>query len=94
MTFVKQYRRITVRELASQVGVTIVPEHSRLTEDLGLQRMTTKFGPKPLTVEQKQPRLQIAQDMLDNANSDPNFPNNGITGDEPWVYGSGQETEE
>jgi hypothetical protein len=38
-------------------------------------------------MEQKQRHLEIAQDMLDNANSNPNFLNTVITGDESWVYG-------
>ena len=28
----------------------------------------------------------VSQDMLDSTNSDPNFMNTIITGDEPWVY--------
>lgn len=66
--------------------VSIGSVHSILTEDLGLKRVTAKFVPKLLTMEQKQLRLEIAQDMLDNANSNPNFLNTVITGDETWVY--------
>jgi hypothetical protein len=40
-----------------------------------MRRVSTKFVPKLLRMEQKQSRLDIAQDMLDNANSDPNFLN-------------------
>jgi hypothetical protein len=43
-------------------------------------------------MEQKQLRLDIARDMLDNANSDPNVLNTVITGDETWVYGYNPET--
>jgi hypothetical protein len=45
-----------------------------------------------LTMEQKQRSLEIAQDMLNNANSNPNFLNTVITGDESWVYGYDPET--
>ena len=41
--------------------------------------------PKLLTIEQKQLRLEIAQDMLETVNSDPNFFNTVITGDETTV---------
>jgi hypothetical protein len=41
-----------------------------------------KFVPKLLTMEQKQLRLEVSQDMLDYANSDPTFLNIVITGDE------------
>jgi hypothetical protein len=36
--------------------------------------------------------LEIAQDMLDNANSNPNFLNTVITGEKLWVYGYDPET--
>ena len=50
-----------------------------------MRRVSAKFVPKLLTMEQKQCHLNIAQDILDNANSDPNFLNTVITGDETWV---------
>lgn len=88
-TLVMQDRRITVSELVNEVKISIGSVHSILTEDL--KRVFAKFVPKLLTMEQKQLRLEIARDMLDNANSDPNFLNTVITGDE-WVYGYDPET--
>jgi len=58
-----------------------------MTADLGLRRVSAKFVPKLLTMEQKQLRLEIAQDILDYVESDSNFLNTVITGDESWVYG-------
>jgi len=43
-------------------------------------------------MEQKQLRLEIAQDMLDCVESDSNFLNTVMTGDESWVYGYDTET--
>jgi hypothetical protein len=43
-------------------------------------------------MEQKQLRLEVAQDMLDSANSDPEFLYIVTTGDESWVYGYDPET--
>jgi len=80
-------RRITVRELADEVGVSIGSVHIILTADLGLRRVSAKFVPKLLTMELKQLRLEIAQDMLDCVESDSNFLSTVITGDELWVYG-------
>jgi hypothetical protein len=82
-TAIMQDHRITVREIATELGVSIGSVHSILTENLHMRRVSTKFVPKRLTMEQKQCRL----DMLDNANRDPNFLNTVITGDETWVYG-------
>lgn len=66
-TLVMEDRRITVRELANEIGVSIGSVHSIFTEDLGMRRVSAKFVPKLLTMEQKKRRLEIAQDMLDNA---------------------------
>jgi hypothetical protein len=38
-------------------------------------------------MEQKQIRLEVAQDVPDSANSDLEFLNIMTTGDESWVYG-------
>ncbi|PNF36742.1 hypothetical protein B7P43_G11567 [Cryptotermes secundus] len=86
-TLVMEDRRITVRELANEIGVALDQYIQFFTEDLGMRRVSTKFVLKLLTMEQKQRRLEITQDMLDNANSNPNFLNTEITGDELWVYG-------
>ena len=43
-------------------------------------------------MEQKQLRLEVSQDMLDYTNSDPEFLNIMITGDESWVYSYDPET--
>jgi len=91
-TLIMQDRRITVQELADEVGVSIGSVHAILTADLGLRRVSAKFLPKLLMMEQKQLRLEIAQDMLDCVESDFNFLNTMITGDESWVYGYDPET--
>jgi len=52
-TLVMQDRHITVQELAGEVGVSIRSVHTILTADMGLRRVSTKFVPKLLTMEQK-----------------------------------------
>ena len=85
-TLVMQDRRVTIRELAEEMGISIGSAHSILREDLAMRRVSSKFVPKLLTMEQKQLRLEVSQDMLDCANGDPDFLNTVITGDESWVY--------
>jgi len=80
-TLVMQDRRITVRELAEEVGVSIGTLHTILTADLGFRGVSAKFVPTLLTMEQKQLRLEIAQDLPDCVESDSNFLNTMITGD-------------
>jgi len=87
-----QDRRVTVRELAEEVGISTGSVHSILTDGLVLRRVSAKFVPKLLTMEQKQLSLGVAQDMLDSANSDPELLNIVTAGDESWVYGYDPET--
>jgi hypothetical protein len=53
-----------------------------LTEQLGVRRVATKFVPRLLTDEQKEQRVAISQELLDQANSDENLKKNIVTGDE------------
>ena len=91
-TLVMQGRRVTVRELVEEVGISTGSVHSILDDDLVMRRVSAKFVPKVVTMEQKQLRMEVLQDMLDYANTDPEFLNILITGDESWVYGYDPET--
>jgi hypothetical protein len=50
-------------------------------------RVKAKFVPKLLSQEHQQRRLEVARDMLECANGDPEFLKTVITGDKTWVYG-------
>jgi hypothetical protein len=56
-------RRITIRELSGELGLSFVSGQSILT-DIGMQRVSAKFVPKQLTIEQKETRLAVARDLL------------------------------
>ena len=84
--------RLTIREIAEDVGLSTFSAHSIVTEDLAMKRVSAKFVPKLLTAEQKELRVEVSQDMLDSTNSDPDFLNTIITGDEYWMYGYDPET--
>ena len=68
-----QDRRVTVRELAEDAGISPGSLHSILTDNLTMRRVSAKFVPKLLTIEQKERRLKVTQDMLDSANNDTEF---------------------
>lgn len=89
---IREDRRLTVRELADEVGISHGSADTILLEDLGMRRVAAKFVPKLLSPEQRQCRLDVAQDMLQTANADPDFLKTVITGDESWVYGYDPET--
>jgi len=54
--------------------------------------IAAKFVPRILTTEQKEWRLSVATNMLQEAESDENFMGQIIMGDETWVYGYDPET--
>jgi len=53
-----------------------------LTQDLNVRRDSAKFVPLILTTEQKEWRLSVATNMLQEAESDENFMGQIIMGDE------------
>lgn len=85
-------RRITVREIAEDLSISIGSCHSIITNDLGMKRVAAKFVPKLLNFDQKDCRMNIAQELLNDVNDDPDLLKRVITGDETWVYGYDVET--
>nr|XP_015921282.2 uncharacterized protein LOC107450086 [Parasteatoda tepidariorum] len=57
-----------------------------------MNRVAAKFVPKLMSPEQRDVRFDVAQDLLNTANTDPVFLNTVITGDESWMYGYDSET--
>lgn len=87
-----QDRRLTVRELATETGLSQGSVHSILTEDLRMRRVVAKFVPKLLTVDQKANRVRICTEWKEFQEADSDFIHSIITGDESWVYGYDPET--
>ena len=57
------------------------------TNVLRMKRVAAKIFPKLLNFEQKQRRMDIAEEMLTTFNDDPDLLEKVITGDESWMYG-------
>ena len=53
-------RRITIREVADDVGILIGSCHDIFSNVLGMKRVAAKFVPKFLNFEQKQRRIEVA----------------------------------
>ncbi|UYV64604.1 nAChRa1 [Cordylochernes scorpioides] len=85
-------RRITVREVAEDLNISIGSCHSIFINDLGMRRVAAKFVQKLFNCDQKQHRINIANEMLDSVRDDSNLLQRVITGDEAWVYGYDVET--
>ncbi len=57
-----------------------------------MKRVAAKFIPKLLNFDQKNNRMNIAQQLLNDVNDDRSLLERVITGDETWVYGYDVET--
>ena len=75
-------RRITNREVADDVGISFGSCQEIFTDVLGLKRAAAEIAPKLLNLEQKQRRMDIAQEILTTFNDDPDLFKKFITGDE------------
>ena len=73
--------RITIREVAVDVGISFWSCQSIFTDVLGMKRTAAKFVPKLLNFEQKQRRMDIAQEMLTTFYDYPDLLKKFITGD-------------
>ncbi|UYV75991.1 hypothetical protein LAZ67_13002040 [Cordylochernes scorpioides] len=78
-------RRITVREVAEDLNISIGSCHSIFINDLGMRRVAAKFVPKLPNCDQKQHRMNIANEILDSVRDDPNLLQRVITDDEAGV---------
>ena len=78
---VMENRRITIREVAEDVGISVGSCHAIFSDILSLKHVATKFVPKLLNFDQKTRRMTIAQEMLNDVNDDPDLLKKVITGD-------------
>ena len=85
-TLIMEDRRLNIQEGSDEVGISRGSANTILTKDLGTRRVAAKFVTKLLLPEQQQLRLEVAQDMLQCANRDPEFLKTVIIGDKSWVY--------
>ena len=79
-------------EISEDLNTSYGSVQNILTTDLNTRRVSAKFVPRVLTVEQKQQRLSISLELRDRAGSDSSFLGNVIKADETWVYGYDPET--
>ena len=79
-------RRITIREVAEDVGISVDSCHAIFSDILGRKRVAAKFVLKLLNFNQKTRRMAIAQEMLNDVNDDPDLLKKVKTGDESWVW--------
>ena len=82
---IRENRRLTVREVADEVHISIGSCHQIFSEKIQMRSVSAKFVPRLLTDDQKENRVENSQEMLADANGNENFLKSTITGD-LWVY--------
>ena len=85
-------RRLSVRMIAEETGLDKNAVHRILTDHLHMRKICAKVVLKNLSVEQKANWLEICQDLLGRLETEPDFLDKVITGDESWVLDYDPET--
>ncbi len=76
----------TFRAVAEELNVGKDAVCTMLIEKMNWQKVCSRFVPHFLTGKQKQVRLAYTRDLVETADSDPNFLKSIVTGDESWCY--------
>ena len=63
-TIIRNNRRLIVREIADDCGISVGSCDAMLTDDLHMKRVCAKFVPRLLTDDQREQRQTIAGDLL------------------------------
>ena len=88
-------RQVTERYIASTVGISQERVHSILTEDLEMRKLSARWVPRLLTVDQKHTRRTLSRRNLNLFEEDPaNFLKRFVTMDETWVHHFTSETKQ
>ncbi|UYV69787.1 hypothetical protein LAZ67_7000729 [Cordylochernes scorpioides] len=92
LELVREDRRITVREVAEEAGISFESTQSIMKDILGARRLNAVLVPKDLTFDQRNARKETASLNLEATTDDPELLKRVITGDETWIYGFDSET--
>ena len=88
-------RRVTERYIASTVGISQERVHSILTEDLEMRKLSARWVPRLLTIDQKHTRRTLSRTNLNvYEENSANFLKRFVTMDETWVHHFTPETKQ
>ena len=83
---VRSNRCLTVRMIADELGMNSESIWKIITEDLGMRKICAKMLPRLLNEGQKERRVQVCQDILEQLETEPNLLKRVVTGDESWIF--------
>jgi len=81
---VRSDRRLTVNMIADEVNVNREAVHRILTEELGMRKICAKMVPRNLTQQQRDVRVSVSAELLEQVEADPDLMERVITGDKSW----------
>jgi len=82
-----EYRRISAKTIAEQLGISRERVGSTIHEDLDMRKLSAKWVRKCLKADQKRQRCQSSGQLLEFFQRDPNyFLSRLVTMDETWLY--------
>ena len=85
-------RRLSLKMIADEVSVNKFTVHQTVSQDLMMRNVCAKLVPRVLTAEQKQRRVDVCREMLNELEKNPDFLDNVVTGDESWTFQYDPET--
>ena len=85
-------RRLTVRMIANELDMNCERVWTIITKHLGMRKICAKMVPKLLNEQQKERRVQVCHDILEELETEPNLLGRVITGDESWIFEYDPET--
>ena len=83
---VRSDRRLTARMIADELDMNSERVWRIITEDLGMPKIYAKMVPRLLNEGQKERRVQVCQDILEQLETEPNLLKRVPTGDESWIF--------
>jgi len=83
---------LTLRLMAEELGIGKEAVRTIVREDLGKRKICSRFVPHRLTAEQKEKRMECANDFVRMCHQDRSFLTTIVTGDETWCYQYDPET--
>jgi len=79
-------RRLTVNMIADEVNLNREAVRRILTEELGMRKVCAKMVPRYLTEQQRDARVSVCAELLEQVEADPALMERVITGDESWFF--------
>lgn len=88
-------RRVRVQQIARELGISTGSVSTILHDRLGLSKISARWVPKMLSLDNKRNRVACATELLARYNADHTaFEQRFITGDETWLYHYDPETKQ